>query len=172
MALTLDETVGGANANAYVTEAIATAYMDGKRGASEWGSAIVADREQAIVAATTRIDEEKFIGVVADSITPQRLKFPRAGMDDEDGNAIANTVIPEPIQRATMELALEMIKAGDVDLFGPTGLEGFEEIKVGSIEVTPKEQDRAGGQSLPAAVVRLLSHFRTSSGSSVRLSRS
>ncbi len=171
MALTLDETIGGANANAYVDETVATAYMDGKRGASAWGSATTPDREQAIVAATTRIDEEKYIGVTADSITPQRLKFPRAGMDDEDGAVIANDVIPEPIRRATMELALEMVKSGDVDLYGPTGLEGFEEIKVGSLEVTPKQETRAGGKALPSAVIRLLSHFRVSGGSSVRLSR-
>jgi len=172
MALTLDATIGDIGANAYVTQALATAYMDGKRGASAWGSATSGDLDQAIVAATTRIDEEKFIGVVADSITPQRLKFPRAGLEDEDGNVIANNVIPEPIQRATMELALEMVKSGDVDLYGPTGLEGFEEIKIGSLEVTPKSETRAGGKSLPSAVIRLLSHFRVSGGSSVRLSRS
>ena len=109
--------------------------MDGLRDISAWTSAITGDKDNALVAASTRLDEEKYLGVLADSITPQRMKWPRTGAIDENELAIANDIIPDQIQRAAMELALRMLRAGDVDLFGPTGLEGFENVEVGSIDV-------------------------------------
>jgi hypothetical protein len=145
---TLDATVGGANSNSYVTVATADTYFDERLNVSAWtdltaSAADVDTKEQALIQATRRIDQEDFDGSPVNPLTgtstdtTQALKFPRFNATNEEGWDYLQTVIPDPVQRATMELALSYIGTTD-DGLADSGLEGFEDVKLGPISVTPK----------------------------------
>ena len=72
--------------------------------------------------------------------------------------------MPKPIQEATYELALAILK--DNTLLADTGLEGFENVSLSGLDVTPRFRE-AG--KLPANVLRLLVDLKTTIGNSMRL---
>lgn len=144
---TLVATVGASNANSYATVADCTTYLDERLNASAWTTAVAAaagDPERALIAATRRIDQERFEGVPVNPLTgtstgtTQALKWPRYSATDDAGWTWEATVIPLPVKHATYELALYLLNQGTTDPAQPTGLEGFENVKVGSLDVTPR----------------------------------
>ena len=95
MALTLDATVGGVAANAYADRAAANAYFEGRPGSEAWTAATDVSggtREQALVAATSRLEQERYKGMKISST--QRLQWPRSGTYDPDGFLYPLTAIP------------------------------------------------------------------------------
>jgi hypothetical protein len=78
--------------------------------------------------------------------------MPRYGIYDADGNGYDNDEIPGNVEKATCELALALLK--DTSMLADTGLEGFEQTKVGSLSVTPRASRKAG--ALPQHVKRFL----------------
>lgn len=168
MALVLDATVKGANANSYVTQAEADTYFDGRLNASAWtgaGSGAGAAREQALVAATTRLEQETYYGYK--TTTTQRLKWPRSGVDDEDGSTYSADVIPRCVKEACFEMALALLQ--DSKQLDATGLAGFENVRVGPLSVTIKHPEPNG--KLPAQVQRLLSGVMIGGAGTVGLVR-
>ena len=75
--------------------------------------------------------------------------------------------IPRQISEATYELALAIVK--DNTLLADTGLEGFQNVKLGALDVTPRFRE---GGTIPANVDRLLRGLKTSSGYTARLLKS
>ena len=159
--MAIDATVGGASANSYVTDAEATAYFIGRLNAEAWDVAL--DPEAALLSAARRLDQESYRGTSAEAA--QALAWPRSGVTDEDGRTVASDAIPDRVKRAQMELALAML--GD-DLLADTGLEGFESVKVGPLDVTPRH--RTAG-ALPANVRRELAPFLAGSTIEFRMER-
>jgi hypothetical protein len=86
------------------------------------------------------------------------------------GTFYAADTVPDPIQQACFELALALLTAGTTDLLAATGLEQFERLAVGSIDLTMRDGVRAG--QLPDTVSRLLGPFRLGGDGTVRLLRS
>lgn len=158
MAVTLDATVGGAAANTYVALAPADEYFEGVPLSTAWDGATDDQKNRALVAATARIDQEEFPGEPVNPITgtssgtTQALQFPRRGVLDRNGNEYDATVIPGPITRGTLKLAY--IFLDDPSFLAATGLEGFERMKVGPIEMVPRHYRAAG--DLPSDVAREL----------------
>lgn len=109
MAATIDETVGGENANSYVTLAEADAFFEEQALSTAWDAAADDDKNRALISATRRLDQEDFRGVPVNSLTgkassdTQALQWPRSGA------GFLKTVIPEPIKRATMKLAYSFV---------------------------------------------------------------
>ena len=161
---TLVATVGGALSNSYITRANASLYFDTRVAAevAEWAAAVDADKDRALISATYRLEQEEYAGVVSDR--DQVLKWPRAGLTDEDARQYDDDEIPEPIERAVCELALALLKS-EVTL-GDSGLEGFENVQVGSLDVTPRASRQAG--VLPEQVKRLLRGLWEDTGSLTR----
>jgi hypothetical protein len=117
MAITIDETVGGANANSFVTHAEFEAYMDGRLNADAFNAATFLERTQALVEATRDLSARPWQGRRVTAT--QALSWPRQWAHDPDSptqDYFATTVIPIRIKRATYELALAFLKAGDVDV--------------------------------------------------------
>lgn len=174
MSVTLVATVGASTANAYATVAEAVSFFEGRDGVDAWTAAGADARARALILATGRIDQEEFEGSPVNALngtsegTTQALKWPRSGATNEEGWDYLTTVIPEPIKRATYELALEIL-GGGVSL-SDTGLEGFEAVKVGPLSVTPRHSRRAG--ELPENVMRYLRPLMTTpSGAVFRIER-
>jgi hypothetical protein len=168
---TLVSTVGGATSNSYVSSAEATTYFDERLYASAWDDAETDDQDRALIMATRRLDAEEFAGEKATS--GQALKWPRIGACDQDGYEYATGVIPDVIKQATCELALALLGEGSPDLLSDPGLEAFESVKVGPIEVVPRSFAdrhalalRAG--ALPANVKRLLRFVLASTANGLR----
>jgi len=164
MAVTIDATVGGASANSYVTLATANTYFEGRLNVTDWTGATDDNKNRALVSAARRLDQESYEGIRASST--QALQWPRDGLYDEDGNSIDEDTIPQRVQDAQCELALYML--GE-DLLEDTGLEGFDAVKVGPIDVEVNHGKRAG--DLPENVRRELSWWLTTSRSTVRVVR-
>lgn len=162
MTLILNATPGSATANAYATEATITALLEGRVNADAWVAATVPQREQAIVGATMRLEQESYAGYRAAEL--QRLKWPRYGAYSDDGYAYPSTSIPLPMQQATAELALLLIV--NPALLDPNSLLQFEAVSVGPISITTRES-ALYANALPAAVRAYLGALSYGSGSSM-----
>lgn len=166
MAITLDATVGGASSNAYVDVAAADAYFEARLKATAWTGEDVEDQKKALIMATARLEQESWQGLKADS--DQALAWPRHSTYDLNGDVYDDDAIPEPVATATYELALKLL--GESDPFGDSGLEGFEQIKVGPLAVVPRHSKIAG--ELPEHVRREIRHLlETPSSATVRMFR-
>ena len=65
MAITIDATVGGANANSYITLADANSFIEGlilSDDAAAWDGSSNDNKNRALFTAAQRIDREKFLG--------------------------------------------------------------------------------------------------------------
>lgn len=171
MAVTIVATPGAANANSFLTEAEATAYFDARLPlVPPWEDAddptaalVMATRILSALAQPYRylISSDKppyyyrvrrqWTGLPAS--TTQRLPWPRTGMYDANGNAIASNVIPEALKEATAELAGQLIIA-DTTLDNATIVGGIKSVKAGSVAVSFKDMIEA--KVLPDAVWNLM----------------
>ncbi len=168
MAVTLDATVGGANSNSYLTVDEANAYFETRLASSAWEESD--EQAKALMMATRVLDMmaqpyKQYIAGArpyyltrarwtgAPATTTQKLAWPRTGMFDANGNAIASTVIPQALKDATAELAMQLITA-DRTLDSEVAVQGITSLKVGSISMTFK--DFVEGKVIPDAVWNLL----------------
>jgi hypothetical protein len=127
VALVLVATVGSATANSFATISEANAYLEGRLNADAWET-IGSTQTKALVEATRELDALRWQGWRTDAV--QALSWPRTGVVNPDAPSDALTglvtgypeydddVIPVRIKRGTIELALEFLRAGDVDISG------------------------------------------------------
>ena len=125
MAVTIDATVGSANANSYLTLAEAQAIVDGMVEDGDgvaWESASDDQKNRALYTATQRLDRERFLG--ARAADTQGLQWPRTGVRKPDtyvntyatgfpfrisDDYFTDAEIPDQIKRAQVVLALSLI---------------------------------------------------------------
>lgn len=149
--------VGASDANSYSDVDVADEYFASRMNAAAWTGDLVdpETKAAALITATSRIDQERYIGVRA--TTTQRLKWPREQAVDEDGRTIDPASIPRQVIEAVYEQALYMLNLGATDPGQPTGLEPFARLKAGSVDLTMRtdltELQRSG---LAPDAVRLL----------------
>jgi hypothetical protein len=144
--MAIDATVGGTASNSYVTVDRATEILTGSRlRVTDWTDAPNGDedREAALQWATFLIDTYyDFEGARRRNSGDNRqaLSWPRYEAYDVDEVLIPYDEIPYRVERATSELALELLKRDRAEEPGLLGL-GFREAKVGSlmVKVDPKE---------------------------------
>ena len=161
--MALEASVGGAAANSYVTQAAASSYFTNRLDVAEWTAASSSDKDAALMMATARLEAESYVGYKT-SFT-QRLSWPRFSTYDRDDMLYASDAIPLVIQQATFELALALLR--EPTLLGDTGLEGFQNVKLGSLDVTPRN---LAASQLPAFVKQLIQPVRAS-GSGTHVAR-
>jgi hypothetical protein len=184
MAITIDATPNGANANSYQTLADAQAIVDGMvqdADVTAWAAATTDAKNRALYTATQRLDRERFIG--ARSTDTQALQWPRTGVRKPDTyiNTYAvgfpfrittdyytDTEIPDQIKKAQVMLAVYL--NNNVDGLGLTGLEDFKNVKVGSLDVTPAQS--MGADKIPPLVERYMTGLRISGPGNFAIKRS
>lgn len=152
MALVFDTTVGGLNANSYVTVQEATDYNDA-RLFSTWDSNSQEDQEAALAWATSILDYS-FEWSGAKYTIEQALRWPRYGALDRDGQLFDSDEIPAELKDAVSELARLLI-SGDRTAEG--GTEGLKRLKVDVIELEFDKLDRA--PTVPDEVYQMISHL-------------
>lgn len=166
---TLDATVSGTSANSYATVATADTYFTERLQTGNWTGASEDDKERALIMATRRIDTLRFEGTK--STAGAALKWPRQDAFDDDGEEYASNAIPELVKQAAYEEALRILNddADSTDTLGLTGLEQFDAVKVGPIEVEVNQTYQSGELSDTAR--RLLRPVMRSAGMMASLER-
>ena len=141
----IDATPGGADSNSFIDDVFADAYLDDRLNADAWNAETDQDqKDRALIEATREITRLRYIGKRTDDI--QRLSWPRfeaenPDLPDSDDGLGAITFfdddeIPERVQNATAELALEFLKAGSVDV---AGTDEDRKIKISKVDVLMTE---------------------------------
>ncbi len=144
MAVVLDATPGGANANSYCTLEEADAYHETRLQTATWDGADDPTKTKALITATRLLDElVEWDG--ACYTTEQALCWPRIEMYDQREIYIPDDSIPSKLKEAVAEFARLLIEG---DRTADTSTDGIKSIKVGDIAVDFKD-----GESIPARKV-------------------
>ena len=187
MAVTIDATVGGANANSYLTLADAQAIIDGfveDADVTAWASATTDQKNRALYTATQRLDRERYLG--ARATDTQALQWPRTGVRKPDTyintytvgfpfrittDYFTDTEIPNQIKYAQVVLAVYL--HNNPDGIGLSGLEDYKNVKIGSIDVTPNlGYGAVGADKVPPLMERYLTGLRISGPGNFAIRRS
>lgn len=180
--MAIDATVGGADANSYITLVDADAYFANRLHTSTWDALTDPQKEAALIWAT-RVIEAKInaywdkkelpndatIRILSDiksdtkcyfvwngnpSSSTQALSWPRTGMKSKTGFDLGDDVIPSQLKDFQCELALKLA-AEDRTEENAAAVQGLTRLKAGSIELGWKNE--AQNQSLiPASALQLL----------------
>ena len=187
MAVVIDATAGGANANSYLTLAAAQLIVDGfvqDADVAAWASATTDQKNRALFTATQRLDRERYLG--ARATDTQALQWPRTGVRKPDTyintyavgfpfrittDYFTDTEIPTQIQYAQVVLAVFL--HNNTDALGLSGLEDYKNVKIGSIDVTPNSDYGAvGADKVPPLMERYLTGLRISGPGNFSIRRS
>lgn len=146
MALTIVATVGSASANSFATEVefigYAAARLNVPSGTTATGSVCTETEKKALIEATRQLTLLRWKGWRIDET--QALSWPRTYVVDPDtpvasaGDTtypyFADTVIPIRVKDATIEWALEFLKAGTTDIAAASPEHGLIEKKIDVLE--------------------------------------
>ena len=186
MAVVIDATVGGANANSYLTLADATTIIDGfveDADVKHWNSGNTDSRNRALFTATQRLDRERFLG--ARATDTQALQWPRTGVRKPDTYINTYAVgfpfrittdyytddeIPQQVQYAQAVLAVYL--HNNTDALGLSGLEDYKNVKIGNLDVTPNTYGAVGADKVPPLYQRYLIGLRISGPGNIAIKRS
>jgi hypothetical protein len=177
MAITLDATVGGANANTYITLDDANSFIEGlvlSDDAAAWDGSSNDNKNRALFTAAQRIDREKFLGArVSDT---QALEWPRSGVRKPDtytnlyGLSFPNRLIPDRVKHAQVILAVYLNNnRNGLEL---SGLEDFETVSIGNINATPRFYGATGIDRIPPIVDHYLMGIRIGGRANLSIKRS
>lgn len=176
--IVIDATPGGATANSFVTEAQAIAYMANRfLNASAWttfsGTTCQENEKSALCMATIWLSNLDWEGRRA--TTTQVLAWPRWSAINPDspvGFLYDSTIIPDRVQHATIELALQFLNAGTTDISGLDPNIGVIAKDVGGAVSTRWQPfTRPKGIVRFPSVYRLIRPLLASSGNSVAIVR-
>ena len=186
MAITLDATVGGANANTYITLADANSFIEGlvlSDDAAAWDGSSNDNKNRALFTAAQRIDREKFLGARVNYT--QALEWPRSGVRKPDtytnlyglsfpnrlvADYYSDTEIPTRVKNAQAVLAVYL--NNNRDGLGLSGLEDFSNVQVGSVNVTPNFYGSVGADRVPPLFERYFTGLRISGPNNIAIKRS
>jgi len=188
MAIAIDATVGGANANSYLTLAAAELVIEGfvqDDDVTAWATATTDQKNRALYTATQRLDRERFLGArVTDT---QALQWPRTGVRKPDTyiNTYAvgfpfrittdyytDTEIPDQVKKAQCVLAVYL--NNNKDGLALSGLEDYKSVSIGSLSVTTAgaSSPATGADRVPPIFGRYLTGLRISGPGNFSIRRS
>lgn len=170
MPFVFDASVGGPASNSYLTVAEFYTYLETAYAVVESPDALA---DMPILALATRTlnaalaprrrlmrskGEPPYYLIAptwtgAPATATQALPWPRSGMYDRNGNAIATNVIPQELKDATAELARQF-RVGDRTVDSEVAVQGVTSVRAGSVAVTFKDQIEL--QTIPSIVYDLL----------------
>lgn len=127
--MALITTPGSASADSYATVAEADAYIAIRGFATTWPT-VEADKEKLLKWAALLMNTWVWLGSAAAST--QSLAWPRSGLYDTNGYALAETTIPAAIKNAQIEFAFQLKGSDWTQGLGPIA---EQYVKVGPIEV-------------------------------------
>ena len=180
MAVTIDATAGGANANSYITLSEANTF-EAMIELLMWASGHRHDDTQPRFTAAMNVWTAKDFGP---GQPIRRRQWPRTGVRRPDTyvntysvgfpfriseDYFSETEIPDQIKRAQIELAVYL--HNNTDGISLSGLNDFKNVQIGSLNVTPDKTGAVGADHVPPMFERYLTGLRIS-GRATSLSRS
>ena len=167
--MALKATVGAIDANSYVTQAEANAYLSDRAYATAWED--FEDKDKVLITSSLTLDwYMKFKGVKTS--TSQAMQWPRTGVLRKDGTEVAETIIPTDVKVAVYELTLSSLTE---DRMSESDLAGIEQIRAGSLMIKADNGDRESTKKkvIPEKIRQILSDLVSLGGnvSVVRLMR-
>jgi len=185
MAISLDATVGGASSNTYITLSDTNSIVEGlvlDADVQAWDTSSADNQNRALYTAAQRIDRERFLGArVADT---QALQWPRSGVRKPDtytnpygltfpnrlvADYYTDTEIPDKVKKAQVVLAVYL--NNNRDALGLSGLENFNAVAIGSINVTPRFFGAVGADQVPPLFQEYLNGIRISTPANISIKR-
>lgn len=161
------------NANSYLTVAEAQTYFDSRAPVAGWENA---DSQEALVIMATRTLDMLLSGSRiyvpgtkgqvgyyrigprwsgAPTTTSQPLAWPRTGMYNRNGGAIADNVIPQDLKNATAELA-GALGTKDLLVDDANAVAGISSVRAGSVSVSFDTSVAMVTKMIPDAVIAML----------------
>jgi len=186
MAVTIDATAGGADANSYMTLSEADTFVEAMISSSDvskWTTGNDDSRNRALTAAAQRLDRERFLG--ARATDTQALQWPRTGVRKPDtyvntyatgfpfrisDDYFTDEEVPDQVKRAQIEMAVYL--KNNVDGISLGGLEDFKNVKIGNLDVTPDKAGAIGADRVPPMFERYLTGLRISGPGNIAIKRS
>ncbi len=165
---TLDATLGGADANSYQTRVEAADFFSNHLYATEWSSADNTRKDNSLIRACLRLEQETYKG--SKTNTEQRLKHPRAYVEDDEGNWYDQDEIIRAMKEAQCELALYYLKQNPDDAVDPA-LKQFKRLHIANAINLEMRDQLPATDALPDHVLRMISHLMQSAPGQVRLVR-
>lgn len=155
MALTLDATPGGEDANSYCLVLEADRYNAYNLYATAWAAA-TSDQKIATLVMATRMLNELVEWSGFKTTLEQALRWPRGGVIDRDGYSIDNDVIPQFLKDATAELARYLLSS-DRQTTLDAAVTGIKSVKADTVEVVFDKMDRAN--AIPDSVMAMINFY-------------
>jgi len=140
--------------NCYITRADAVTYFTDLIHGADFISATTTVQDQALVTATKMLDRQEWMG--SKTSDSQDLDWPRTGVTDPEGNAVASDVVPQFILDATCELALALIQDLTVQTNSDTST-NIKALKAGSAEIQYFRGE--SGPRFPTIIHELIGHY-------------
>ncbi|MDX1353758.1 MAG: DnaT-like ssDNA-binding protein [Thiomicrorhabdus sp.] len=148
----------------YISLADADAYFTNRLYATTWTGATDGNKEAALRMATIRLEQLDYVGLRADTDTPQALKWPRTSLPLIDGvDYSSDTTIPTQIANACAETALAILEN---DITTPNANSEYSRVKLSGMEVEYKssQSNNTYNMQLNPFVWGYLSGFTETSG--------
>lgn len=148
--------IGGNDYDVYAVVATADIFLAADFARDVAWTALTADQKaQALVTSTRRLDRLKWLGTISDPGV-QPLEFPRDGLVDCDGTALADATTPQDFIDASILLAADI--AAKPSLGSDTGTDSnLKRVRADKVEV---EFFRAqGGALMSKQLMELVSCF-------------
>ena len=185
MTITVDDTLGGANAHTYITRAAEISFIEGlilSDDNAAWDGSSTDNKNRALFTAAQRINREKFLGArVADT---QALEWPRSGVRKTDtytnlyglsfpnrlvADYYTDTEIPDRVKHAQVILAVYLNNnRNGLEL---SGLEDFAAVSIGNINITPRFYGAVGVDRIPPIVDHYLMGIRIGGRANLSIKR-
>jgi hypothetical protein len=169
MALALKAEPGESDSNTYATLAQAESFFERRIHADVWTAADDDVKKAALVWATRLLDENvDWFGYPV--YEDQKLRFPRTGLSDVDGNLVDDTVIPQFLVEAVAEFAFHLI-GEDRTLETNRDLIGLKRVKVDVLSITTDTSPTAVKPIVPLSVWSMIKFYGQPFGRTLRLVR-
>jgi hypothetical protein len=139
----LDATVGGPDANSFVTVAEADAYFTEHPFGADWIALTDSEAAAYLMLATRVLSVQCWTGIGATA--EQALPWPRSGMYAVTGYSLSSTIIPRQLKEMTFELA-NSIRLNGALTSSSVADEGLKRVKAGPMEIeyfNPMDLERA-----------------------------
>lgn len=133
--------------NTYITVDDANTYFGDRLYVDEWTGATDSDKSKALLMARRNLDQQGYIGCLADSDQP--LQWPRKNIPNVDSDTV-----PQAIIDAQCELALAFLRE---DLTADDGTRGIAKLQAGSVVL--EYDGRAPEKRLPDTVLAQIRRF-------------
>lgn len=148
--------IAGNTYNIYGSYDEALAYLAAHANSTNWDSAETEDRNKSLVSATRMLDRANWQGQKTSS--SQALEFPRTGLTDKDGNAVASDAVPTLVEEACYELALQILGDAEIQDSASSG-DNIKKLKAGSVSIENFRPTEGRYPRFPQAVHELIWPF-------------